>query len=185
MGLSVRFKNLLLFTALAAPAGLAIAQTGAARPVPQPQATRPVATQPAATQPVTPQPAAPRPAAQGVPQPGIPQPVIMSVSEAAKRPEHRGRTLRLLIAFLVVIAAGIGLAWAGTNPLRGETTESGVRIRTVEKGEGPFVQPVDGVLVEYEGRLADGTVFDDSARHEEATSYCERELQHSDSPHSR
>jgi FKBP-type peptidyl-prolyl cis-trans isomerase FkpA len=89
----------------------------------------------------------------------------MSVSEAAKRPEHRGRTLRLLIAFLVVIAAGIGLAWAGTNPLRGETTESGVRIRTVEKGEGPFVQPVDGVLVEYEGRLADGTVFDDSARH--------------------
>ena len=89
----------------------------------------------------------------------------MSVSEAAKRPEHRGRTLRLLIAFVLVIAAGIGLAWAGTNPLRGETTESGVRIRTVEKGEGPFVQPVDGVLVEYEGRLADGTVFDDSARH--------------------
>jgi FKBP-type peptidyl-prolyl cis-trans isomerase FkpA len=28
-----------------------------------------------------------------------------------------------------------------------------------------LIQPVDGVLVEYEGRLADGTVFDDSARH--------------------
>jgi hypothetical protein len=84
--LSVRFKNLLLFTALAAPAGLAIAQTGAARPVPQPQATRPVATQPAATQPVTPQPAAPRPAAQGVPQPGIPQPVIMPAPEVVPPP---------------------------------------------------------------------------------------------------
>ena len=89
----------------------------------------------------------------------------MSVSETAKRPEGRGRALRLWIALLTVIAAGIGLAWAGTNPLRGETTESGLRIRTVEKGEGPFVQSMDGVLVEYEGRLADGTVFDDSARH--------------------
>jgi len=86
VGLSVRFKNLFLFTALAAPAGLAIAQTGAARPVPQPQATRPVATQPAATQPVTPQPAAPRPAAQGVPQPGIPQPVIMPAPEVVPPP---------------------------------------------------------------------------------------------------
>ncbi len=89
----------------------------------------------------------------------------MSVSETAKRPEGRGRTLRLWIALLAVIAAGIGLAWAGTNPLRGETTESGLRIRTIEEGEGPFVQAMDGVLVEYEGRLADGTVFDDSDRH--------------------
>ena len=89
----------------------------------------------------------------------------MSVSEAAKRPEHRGRTLRLLLAFLLVIAAASASPGPATNPLRGETTESGVRIRTVEKGEGPFVQSVDGVLVEYEGRLADGTVFDDSDRH--------------------
>ena len=75
MGSRVRFKNLLLFTALAAPAGLAIAQPGtAARPAPQPQATRPGGTQPAATQPVAAQPTTPRPVAQGVPQPGVPQP---------------------------------------------------------------------------------------------------------------
>jgi FKBP-type peptidyl-prolyl cis-trans isomerase FkpA len=73
--------------------------------------------------------------------------------------------VRLWLAFLIIVAAGIGLAWLGASPLRGETTESGLRIRTVEKGEGPFVQSMDGVLVEYEGRLADGTVFDDSARH--------------------
>ncbi len=89
----------------------------------------------------------------------------MSVSETAKRPERRGRSIGLWLAFLLVIAAGVGIAWLGTSPLRGETTTSGLRIRTVTKGEGPFVQPLDGVLVEYEGRLADGTVFDDSARH--------------------
>ena len=89
----------------------------------------------------------------------------MPVSETAKRPENRGRAARLWIALLAVIAAGIGLAWLGTSPLRGETTESGLRIRTIEEGSGPFVQSMDGVLVEYEGRLADGTVFDDSARH--------------------
>lgn len=89
----------------------------------------------------------------------------MSVSEAAKRPEHRGRSLGLWLAFIVLIGAGIGIAWLGARPLQGVTTESGLRIRTIEEGSGPFVQSVDGVLVEYEGRLADGTIFDDSARH--------------------
>ena len=63
----------------------------------------------------------------------------MSVSEAAKRPEHRGRTLRLLIAFLLVITAGIGLAWAGTNPLRGETTE--IDKTMIEQLAGLFGEP--------------------------------------------
>jgi FKBP-type peptidyl-prolyl cis-trans isomerase FkpA len=89
----------------------------------------------------------------------------MSVSEASKRPEHRGRAIRAWIALLVVVAAGIGLAWLGASPLRGVTTESGLRIRTITPGEGPYVQSMDGVLVEYEGRLADGTVFDASERH--------------------
>ncbi|WP_395622254.1 FKBP-type peptidyl-prolyl cis-trans isomerase [Sphingomonas daechungensis] len=89
----------------------------------------------------------------------------MSVAEAAKRPEHRGRAAGIWIALIVLVAAGIGLAWLGASPLRGTTTESGLRIRTLQAGEGPFIQSVDGVMVEYEGRLADGTVFDDSARH--------------------
>ena len=89
----------------------------------------------------------------------------MSVSETAKRPGSRGRGLRIWIALLAWVAVAIGLAWAGTNPLRGETSDSGLRIRTVQEGSGPFVQSVDGVLVEYEGRLADGTVFDASERH--------------------
>ena len=89
----------------------------------------------------------------------------MAASDAAHRTGTRGRGLKLTLALLVTIGAGVGLAWAGTAPLKGETTDSGVRIRTVEAGSGALIQPVDGVLVEYEGRLADGTVFDDSARH--------------------
>jgi FKBP-type peptidyl-prolyl cis-trans isomerase FkpA len=73
--------------------------------------------------------------------------------------------LKVAIGLLAVVGAGVGLAYVGTAPLKGETTKTGVRVRTVEPGSGAFIQPVDGVLVEYEGRLADGTVFDDSARH--------------------
>lgn len=89
----------------------------------------------------------------------------MSVAEAAHRPEHRGRAVKLWLAFLIIVAAGIGLAWLGASPLRGETTDSGLRIRTVEKGEGPFIKAEDAALVEYQVRLPDGTVLDDSARH--------------------
>ena len=72
--MSVRFKDLLLFTALAAPAAVALAQTG-------------VPVRPAAPQAATAQPTAPRPAAAqpGV-QPGAPQPVPMATPEAAPPP---------------------------------------------------------------------------------------------------
>ena len=86
----------------------------------------------------------------------------MSVSEVAHRPEHRGRAVKLWLSFALLIAVGIALAWAGASPLRGETTASGLKIRTIEEGSGPFVQTVDGVMIEYEGRLTDGTVFDAS-----------------------
>jgi L,D-transpeptidase YcbB len=79
----VRFKNFLLFTALAAPASLAIAQTGTAvRPAPQVQATRPAPPPPAAAQPSTPRPAT----VQGVPQLGNPQPVTMPAPEVVPPP---------------------------------------------------------------------------------------------------
>ena len=89
----------------------------------------------------------------------------MATSEAAHRPGNRGRGLKLAIALLATVGAGVGLAYAGTAPLKGETTKSGVQIRTLQAGSGPFIQPVDGVMIDYSGKLADGTVFDDSARH--------------------
>jgi len=88
----------------------------------------------------------------------------MATSETADRTQRRGgSSAKVLLALLVLIAAAVALAWAGASPLRGEVTENGVRVRTVKEGAGPFVQPMDGVLIDYEGRLADGTVFDSSA----------------------
>jgi FKBP-type peptidyl-prolyl cis-trans isomerase len=45
------------------------------------------------------------------------------------------------------------------------TTPSGLQIETLKEGSGANPGPNDMVLVEYEGRLLDGTVFDASAQH--------------------
>ena len=84
----------------------------------------------------------------------------MSVSTLA-HPQRRG-TGKLWLALLLLIAAGVGLAWFGAGSLRGETTATGLQFRTIEAGEGDPIKAVDGVLIEYEGRLEDGTVFDTS-----------------------
>jgi len=86
----------------------------------------------------------------------------MSVSTLAHPPRHGKALTKFWLGVLLVVAAGIGLAWLGAGSLRGETTASGLVFRTVEAGTGPLIQPVDGVMVEYEGRLKDGTVFDAS-----------------------
>ena len=87
----------------------------------------------------------------------------MSVATLAHPRSRRGTAGKLWLAMLALIAAGVALAWLGAGSLRGETTASGLGFRTVEEGSGEFIKPVDGVLVEYEGRLEDGTVFDTSA----------------------
>jgi FKBP-type peptidyl-prolyl cis-trans isomerase FkpA len=83
----------------------------------------------------------------------------MSVAEAAHRPARTGRAVKLWLAFLIVIAAGVGLAWIGANSVRGRT----VQVETLTPGNGALVTAQDGVLIEYEGRLNDGKVFDSSA----------------------
>jgi FKBP-type peptidyl-prolyl cis-trans isomerase len=44
----------------------------------------------------------------------------------------------------------------------GETTASGLRVETLSPGNGPRPRMGDAVLVTYEGRLTDGTMFDSS-----------------------
>ena len=85
----------------------------------------------------------------------------MSVSTLAHPQSHRGAG-KLWLGLIVLIAAGIALAWIGAGSLGGETSPSGLRFRTIEAGTGPTIKPVDGVLIEYEGRLPDGKVFDSS-----------------------
>jgi FKBP-type peptidyl-prolyl cis-trans isomerase FkpA len=86
----------------------------------------------------------------------------MTVTQVPLRPIARGSLVKLWLALIVIVVAALALAWSGAGQLRGETTASGVNFRTVEAGEGPLIKPVDGVMIEYEGRLADGTIFDTS-----------------------
>jgi FKBP-type peptidyl-prolyl cis-trans isomerase FkpA len=82
---------------------------------------------------------------------------MSTVTQVPLRPLKRGTLVKLWVGILLLIAAGLLLAWAGA----GQT--AGVRVRTVEAGTGPLIAATDGVLIEYEGKLEDGTVFDTSA----------------------
>lgn len=46
-----------------------------------------------------------------------------------------------------------------------QTTASGLQYKVLVKGEGPTPKATDRVMVHYEGRLVDGTVFDASKKH--------------------
>lgn len=82
----------------------------------------------------------------------------MSVSTLAHPPRHGPALVKFWSGIVLLVAAAIALAWWGAGSLRGETTESGVNIRTVEAGSGPLIRPMDGVLIDYDLRLPDGTL---------------------------
>ena len=84
----------------------------------------------------------------------------MSATQVPLQPLKRGTLAKLWLALAVLIAAALLLAWTGAGAMRGTTTESGIVIRVVKDGSGEPVRAMDGVVIEYEGRLADGTVFD-------------------------
>lgn len=84
----------------------------------------------------------------------------MSITQVPIRPIARGSLVKLWLAIAVLVVGAFLLAQLGTASLRGETTPNGVVIRTIEVGQGEPIKLVDGALIEYEGRLPDGTVFD-------------------------
>ena len=86
----------------------------------------------------------------------------MSAAEAAHRPAGSGRAALLWLAFLVVIGAGIGLAWIGAGSLRPEVTTSGLEFRTVKAGKGPMITRSDAAFVDYILSTDDGTVVQNS-----------------------
>ena len=87
----------------------------------------------------------------------------MSATQVPIRPLKRGSLLKLWLGLALLIAAAGVLAWTGAGSLRGETTATGVQIRTLEEGAGDPIKATDGAVIDYEGRLADGTVFDSTA----------------------
>jgi FKBP-type peptidyl-prolyl cis-trans isomerase len=89
----------------------------------------------------------------------------MSVAEAAHRPARTGRALKLWLAFILVVAAGVGLAWLGAGALRPQVSSSGLEFRTIKAGSGQPIASDDAALLDYVGQLDDGTVFDSSDAH--------------------
>ncbi|MFL6829740.1 MAG: FKBP-type peptidyl-prolyl cis-trans isomerase [Sphingomicrobium sp.] len=73
--------------------------------------------------------------------------------------------MKLWLAFILVIAAGVGLAWIGAGSLRPEVTATGLQFRTLQAGAGEPIGAADAALLDYVGELDDGTVFDSSEAH--------------------
>ena len=73
--------------------------------------------------------------------------------------------MRLWLAFLIVIAAGVALAWIGAGALRPEITQTGLQFREVKGGHGDPIAPADAALMDYVLTSDDGTVLDSSEAH--------------------
>jgi hypothetical protein len=89
----------------------------------------------------------------------------VSVAEAAHRPANSGRAIVLCLAFLLIVAAAIGLAWIGAGSLRPIVTESGLSFRTIKAGTGEPITRADAALMDYILTSDDGTVLDSSDSH--------------------
>jgi hypothetical protein len=89
----------------------------------------------------------------------------VSIAEAAHRPAHSGRAVALWIGFLLVIAAGVALAWAGAGSLRPSISASGLQFRTIKAGHGQPIGHEDAALMDYILTSDDGTVLDSSESH--------------------
>jgi hypothetical protein len=89
----------------------------------------------------------------------------VSVAEAAHRPARTGRAAALWLGFLIVIAAGIGLAWIGAGSLRPTISASGLQFRTIKSGTGEPIAKADAALMDYVLTTDDGNVVDSSENH--------------------
>ena len=104
----------------------------------------------------------------------------MSVTAVPIRPIKKGSLAKLWVGLgaLALVAGAVG--WYGAEAQRATdpatflaanaeregvtTTPSGLQIEVIREGTGPSPTLNDVAVIEYEGRLLDGTVFDSSAQ---------------------
>jgi FKBP-type peptidyl-prolyl cis-trans isomerase FkpA len=84
----------------------------------------------------------------------------MSVTAVPLRPIKKGSVAKLWAALVVLALLAGALAWWTTGHHRFTRTASGLRFQVVKEGEGPTPGPKDFAMVNYVGRLTNGTVFD-------------------------
>lgn len=107
---------------------------------------------------------------------------MSEVTAVPLRPIPRRSLVLLWVGIGLLAAVGAGVAWCGTSSQvamaqpAGEymaangkkagviTTPSGLQYQILKEGTGPKPGPNDTVLVEYDGKLANGESFDSSAR---------------------
>jgi hypothetical protein len=89
----------------------------------------------------------------------------LSTAQAAHDSAKSGRAAALWIGFLLLIAAGVGLAWLGAGSLRPTITASGLQFRTLKAGHGDPITHADAALLDYVLMTDDGNIVDSSESH--------------------
>jgi FKBP-type peptidyl-prolyl cis-trans isomerase FkpA len=84
----------------------------------------------------------------------------MSVTAVPLRPVKKGSVVKLWLALAALLAIALALAWKGTSSHVYEKTPSGLQFRVLKDGVGPHPTASDVTLIQYTGRLPDGSVFD-------------------------
>jgi len=79
---------------------------------------------------------------------------MTEVTRVPLQPIAKGSLTKLWLGIVVAILAGAGIAWAAVP--------KGTSVETLTAGTGPNPQLGEVVFVKYVGKLADGTVFDES-----------------------
>jgi FKBP-type peptidyl-prolyl cis-trans isomerase FkpA/FKBP-type peptidyl-prolyl cis-trans isomerase FklB len=98
----------------------------------------------------------------------------MAETTAADKSRGFGlRTAIVLIALMLVAMAALAFAGTATFHKYGDmqTTASGLKYEVIRAGSGDKPVASDTVLVHYEGRLPDGTVFDSSYQRGEPAAF--------------
>jgi FKBP-type peptidyl-prolyl cis-trans isomerase FkpA len=79
---------------------------------------------------------------------------MTEITRVPLRPIRKGSLTKLWLGVAAAVAVAGGLAYAAMP--------HGVEVDTLTEGTGPHPGPSDVVFVRYTGKLADGTVFDQS-----------------------
>jgi len=84
----------------------------------------------------------------------------MSATAVPIRPLRKGSVLKLWLALAVLALIAAAVAWIGTASSQFRTTPSGLQYQVLTEGTGPSPTAADVALIDYTGKLADGSIFD-------------------------
>lgn len=108
---------------------------------------------------------------------------MSDVTAVPLRPVAKGTVTRVWLGVGLAVVLGAGLAWAGTKKQVSmgqppsvflaknakehgvHQTASGLEYRILAPGQGPNPGATDIVLIDYDGKLLDGSTFDSTAQH--------------------